>query len=87
MSMLGVDCCIKLGLLRPITLFPFPTKRINELAQTVKGMLAVELSAGQMVDDVKLAVECKIPVGHFGRLGGVLHTPNEVLEAFKKFIK
>ena len=78
---------IKLGLLRPITLFPFPTKRINELAQTVKGMLAVELSAGQMVDDVKLAVECKIPVEHFGRLGGVLHTPNEVLEAFKKFIK
>ena len=78
---------IKVGLLRPITLFPFPTKRIAELAKTVKAMLAVELSAGQMVDDVKLAVECKIPVEHYGRLGGMLHTPNEVLDALKKLIK
>jgi len=49
-------------------------------------MLAVEMSLGQMVEDVKLAVDCKIPVEHFGRTGGVIHTPSEVLEALKKQI-
>ncbi len=58
---------IKLGLLRAITLFPFPSKRLAELAKQVKGMLAVEMSAGQMVEDVKLSVNCSIPVYHFGR--------------------
>lgn len=79
---------IRLGLLRPVTLFPFPKKRIAELAQHVKGMLSVEMSAGQMVEDVRLAVAGKIPVEHYGRLGGMIHSPSEVLEAFEKiFIK
>jgi 2-oxoglutarate ferredoxin oxidoreductase subunit alpha len=77
---------IKLGLLRPITLWPFPTKRIAELANQVKGMLAVEMSAGQMVIDVRLAVNGKIPVEHFGRYGGVVHSPDEVVTAFEKQI-
>jgi 2-oxoglutarate ferredoxin oxidoreductase subunit alpha len=74
---------IKVGLLRPITLFPFPKKRLRELADQVKGMLAVELSLGQMVEDVKLAVECTIPVEHYGRVGGMIPTPEEVVEALK----
>jgi 2-oxoglutarate ferredoxin oxidoreductase subunit alpha len=79
---------IKAGLLRPITLFPFPSKRINELASKVKGMLSVEMSAGQMVEDVLLAVNGKVPVYHFGRMGGIVTTPEEVIESLKsKFIK
>lgn len=74
---------IKVGLLRPITLFPFPTKRINELADKVRGMLSVEMSAGQMVEDVLLSVNGKVPVFHFGRLGGVITAPEEVVEALK----
>jgi 2-oxoglutarate ferredoxin oxidoreductase subunit alpha len=78
---------IKAGLLRPITLFPFPTKRINELADKVKGMLSVEMSAGQMVEDVMLSVNGKVPVYHFGRMGGIVTTPDEVVECLKsKFI-
>jgi 2-oxoglutarate/2-oxoacid ferredoxin oxidoreductase subunit alpha len=78
---------IKAGLLRPITLFPFPKKRLNELASTVKGMLAVELSAGQMVEDVMLAANGKTRVKHFGRMGGMIPTPEEVVENLEKFIK
>jgi 2-oxoglutarate ferredoxin oxidoreductase subunit alpha len=77
---------IKAGLLRPITLFPFPTKRINELASQVKGMLSVEMSAGQMVEDVMLAVNGKVPVKHFGRYGGVITAPEEVVENLKSKI-
>jgi 2-oxoglutarate ferredoxin oxidoreductase subunit alpha len=79
---------IKAGLLRPITLFPFPTKRINKLADKVKGMLSVEMSAGQMVEDVLLSVNGKVPVFHFGRMGGIVTTPEEVVENLKlKFLK
>ena len=78
---------IKVGLVRPITLWPFPKKQICEAAKNVKGILVVELDAGQMIEDVKLAVECKVPVEHFGRLGGNVPTPDEVLEQIKqKFI-
>ncbi|HYX08126.1 MAG TPA: transketolase C-terminal domain-containing protein, partial [Bacteroidales bacterium] len=77
---------IKAGLLRPITLFPFPKKPISEMAEQVKGMLSVELSAGQMVEDVKLAVNGRIKVEHFGRYGGVIHSPQEVLEALEQKI-
>lgn len=77
---------IKLGLLRPITLWPFPTKQIARYADRVKGMLSVELNAGQMVEDVRLAVECRVKVEHFGRLGGIVFTPNEVLDALKEKI-
>jgi 2-oxoglutarate ferredoxin oxidoreductase subunit alpha len=78
---------IKVGLFRPITLWPFPTKRINIYKDKVKSILTVELNAGQMVEDVKLAVECKIPVEHYGRLGGIVPTPQEVLRELKKFKK
>lgn len=77
---------IKVGLLRPITLFPFPTKRINELAGQVKGILSVEMSAGQMVEDVLLSVNGKVPVKHFGRMGGIVTTPEEVVEYLKSKI-
>lgn len=74
---------IKVGLLRPITLWPFPKKAIAEHANKVKGMLSVELNAGQMVEDVRLAVNGKVPVEHYGRMGGMIFTPDEVLDALK----
>ncbi|NLY23888.1 MAG: 3-methyl-2-oxobutanoate dehydrogenase subunit VorB [Bacteroidales bacterium] len=79
---------IRVGLLRPITLWPFPTKVLNEYAGRVKGMLTVELNAGQMVEDVRLAVNGKIPVEHYGRLGGIVPTPDGVLDALiEKMVK
>lgn len=75
---------IKVGLLRPITLYPFPTKAIAELSNRVKGFLSVEMSAGQMVEDVRLAVNGKVKVEHYGRMGGVIPTPEEIVEALKK---
>lgn len=75
---------LKVGLIRPITLWPFPTKVINEHAQKAKGFLTVEMNAGQMVEDVRLAVCGKVPVEHYGRLGGIVPTPEGVLEALKK---
>lgn len=77
---------IKVGLLRPITLFPFPVKPLEKLANRVKGMLSVEMSAGQMVEDVKLAVNGKVKVEHFGRMGGIIPSPEEVVEALKQKI-
>ncbi|MBN1113664.1 MAG: 3-methyl-2-oxobutanoate dehydrogenase subunit VorB [Bacteroidales bacterium] len=77
---------IKVGLLRPITLFPFPSKQINEMADQVKGILSVEMSAGQMIEDVKLAVNCRIPVEHFGRYGGIITSPEEIVEALEQKI-
>lgn len=77
---------IKVGLLRPITLFPYPKQQLFELADQVKGILSVELNAGQMVEDVRLSVQHKVPVEHFGRTGGIIHTPEEVLEALEQKI-
>ncbi|HUX54136.1 MAG TPA: transketolase C-terminal domain-containing protein, partial [Williamwhitmania sp.] len=79
---------IKVGLLRPITLFPYPTKAIQAMLGQLKAILSVEMSAGQMVEDVRLAANGKVPVEHFGRLGGMIPTPNEVVDSLKKhFIK
>ena len=75
---------IKVGLFRPITLFPFPTKQIAELAKTKKGILVVEINAGQMVQDVRLAVNGAVPVEQFGRLGGIVPEPEEIVEALKE---
>lgn len=75
---------IKVGLLRPITLWPFPYKAITERAKRLKGILSVEINAGQMVEDIRLAVEGNIPVAHFGRLGGIVPAPDEVVEALKQ---
>lgn len=77
---------IKVGLLRPITLFPYPVKAIQEMLDFVKGILSVEMSAGQMVEDVRLAVNGKVPVEHFGRYGGIIPTPEEVVEALEQKI-
>ena len=80
---IGRDQGIKVGLLRPITLFPFPSRRINELAARVMGILSVEMSAGQMVEDVMLSVNGRVPVKHYGRNGGIITTPDEVVENLK----
>lgn len=77
---------LKVGLLRAITLFPFPSKRISELADKVKLILSVEMSAGQMVEDVLLSVNGKIPVWHYGRMGGIVPTPDEVVAFLKSKI-
>jgi 2-oxoglutarate ferredoxin oxidoreductase subunit alpha len=75
---------IKVGLLRPITLFPYPTKEIQRWVPQLKGILSVELSAGQMVEDVRLAVDGAVPVAHYGRLGGMVPAPGEVLDNLKR---
>jgi 2-oxoglutarate ferredoxin oxidoreductase subunit alpha len=85
---LGREKGIKIGLLRPITLWPFPSKELNKLGSQVKGILSVEMSAGQMIEDVKLAVEGKTKVEHYGRFGGMIPSPDEVLNALEeKLIK
>lgn len=77
---------IKVGLHRPITLFPFPEEELRKLGSKVKGILSVELSLGQLVEDVRLAVGGKTKVEHYGRVGGMIHTPTQVVEALKKQI-
>ncbi|MFV0470237.1 MAG: 3-methyl-2-oxobutanoate dehydrogenase subunit VorB [Dysgonomonas sp.] len=77
---------LKVGIIRPITLWPFPSAVIEKYATKVKGMLVVEMNAGQMVEDVRLAVNGKTKVEHFGRLGGIIPTPNEVVEALNNKI-
>jgi 2-oxoglutarate ferredoxin oxidoreductase subunit alpha len=78
---------IKLGLLRPITLYPYPSKAIHDLLPQMKAVLAVEMSTGQMVEDVRLAVNGKIPVEHYGRVGGMIPSPEEVLNAVENLIE
>lgn len=74
---------IKVGIIRPITLWPFPTEAIRKAAQGKKGILVVELNAGQMIEDVRLAVHDALPVKHFGRMGGIIPSPSEIVEALK----
>ena len=78
---------VKAGLIRPITLWPFPTETIAKAAKQVKKMLTVEMSMGQMVDDVRLAAECRVPVHFYGRTGGVIPTPKEILGEIDKLLK
>ncbi len=73
---------VKLGILRPITLWPFPSAEIERISAHVKGILVVELNAGQMIEDVRMACHDSIPVYHYGRLGGIVPNPQEVLDAF-----
>ncbi len=75
---------LKVGMLRPITLWPFPSQILNDYASKVKGILSVEMNAGQMIEDIRLAVNGKVPVEHFGRLGGIIPTPKEVLTSLKE---
>lgn len=74
---------VKVGLFRPITLWPFPSKELAEAAKGKKGILVVEINAGQMIQDVRLAVRDNITIEHFGRLGGILPEPNEIYKALK----
>jgi len=75
---------IKAGLIRPITLWPFPSDVFNKAADTAKAFLSVEMSTGQMVEDVKLAVNGKKDVFFFGRTGGMVPTPAEIVEKIKE---
>lgn len=74
---------IKVGLVRPITLYPFPVDLLKSYTTKVKGILTVEMNAGQMVEDVRLSTCGKVPVEFFGRMGGVVPSPDEVLNALK----
>ncbi|MFA6232806.1 MAG: 3-methyl-2-oxobutanoate dehydrogenase subunit VorB [Bacteroidota bacterium] len=74
---------MKIGLIRPITLWPYPYAAIAKVAEHVKGFLSLELNAGQMVEDVRLAVNGRCPVGHYGRMGGIIPSPEEVVEVVK----
>lgn len=75
---------IRAGMIRPISLWPFPDRTVRSVAKRTKGFLCVEMSMGQMVDDVRLAVEGLVPVSFYGRTGGVIPTPGEVLNEIKK---
>ena len=75
---------IKVGLVRPITLWPYPKAALAKAAETAKHFLVVELNMGQMVDDVKVATECRRPVSFFGRTGGMLPTAEDVLAEIRK---
>jgi 2-oxoglutarate ferredoxin oxidoreductase subunit alpha len=75
---------LKVGLLRPVTLWPFPSARLAELAEQVRGMLVVEMNAGQMLEDVRLAVEGRCPIEFYGRLGGIIPLPDEILPEVMK---
>ncbi len=75
---------IKIGIVRPITLWPFPTEAVRKAAEGKKGVLCVELNAGQMIEDVRLAVHDSLPVEHFGRLGGIIPSPDEVVAALEE---
>lgn len=75
---------IKVGLLRPITLWPFPAGEIARLGRRVKGILSFEINAGQMVEDIRLATDGQVPVAHYGRMGGVVPAPDEVVRALKE---
>ena len=74
---------IKVGLFRPITVWPFPTDQVREIARGKKGVLVAEINAGQMVEDVKLAINGEVPVDYFGRLGGIVPEPEEIVDALK----
>ncbi len=78
---------IRVGLLRPITLWPFPDKALRQAAQGKRGVLVAEINAGQMVQDVRLALHDALPVQQFGRLGGIVPEPEEIVDALKQLIK
>ena len=75
---------IKAGLFRPKTLWPFPVKELNEAAKNAKKLLSVEMSMGQMIDDIKLAINCSKPVEFYERTGGIIPNPAEILAEIKK---
>ena len=77
----GIDA----GLFRPVTLWPFPDEALRRAAQGKRGVLVAEINAGQMIQDVRLALNGSVPAEHFGRLGGIVPEPYEIVEALKRF--
>ena len=75
---------IKAGMIRPITLWPFPKAPFEKAAEHAKAFISVELSMGQMIEDVELATKCRVPVTLCNRAGGMIPSPAEVLECIKK---
>ncbi|MCH5227030.1 MAG: 3-methyl-2-oxobutanoate dehydrogenase subunit VorB [Muribaculaceae bacterium] len=75
---------IKVGIFRPITLWPYPIDALEKAAKDKKGVLVVELNAGQMIEDVRLSVHDSLPVKHFGRLGGIIPSPTEIVQALEQ---
>lgn len=75
---------LNVGWFRPISLYPYPEKRLRELRHQTRQILVVEMNAGQMIDDVRLAVEGMVPVSFFGRMGGMVPMPDEILAAIEK---
>ncbi len=77
---------IKAGLIRPITLWPFPNKAFDQIPASTKAVLSVEMSTGQMIDDVKIAVNGKLPVHFYGRTGGMIPTPEAIIDKVKEIL-
>ena len=77
---------IRAGLFRPITLWPFPSQALDDVARDVRGLLVVEMSAGQMVEDVRLAVEGRVPVSFDGRTGGMIPSPGEIVARLREVL-
>jgi 2-oxoglutarate ferredoxin oxidoreductase subunit alpha len=77
---------LKIGLLRPITVSPFPAGAIEQLVKRVQGFLVVEMNTGQMLEDVRLAVQGRVPVEFYGRLGGVVPFPGEIMNEIERVI-
>ncbi|MEJ5350231.1 MAG: 3-methyl-2-oxobutanoate dehydrogenase subunit VorB [Melioribacteraceae bacterium] len=75
---------IKVGVFRPITLFPFPYQQLNSIADKIKNFLVVEMNAGQMLEDVRLAVNGKTPIEFHGRMGGIVPSPDEILQKIEE---
>ncbi|HNW77145.1 MAG TPA: 3-methyl-2-oxobutanoate dehydrogenase subunit VorB [Bacteroidales bacterium] len=75
---------IKVGLFRPISLFPFPKKEMNEIGKKSKGILVVEMNAGQMIEDVRLSIDSHVKIEHYGRFGGIIPSPDEVVRALEQ---
>lgn len=87
----AIDMCrkegVKAGLFRPVTLWPFPSEQLLDISKKAKKFIVVELNMGQMVDDVRLAINCSREVDFFGRTGGMMPTPEDVAEAILKSVK
>ena len=77
---------IPVGLFRPISMFPFPYERMNEVAETAREILVVELSAGQMIEDVRLATNCRRPISFFGKMGGIVPLPEDIYKEIAKLV-
>jgi 2-oxoglutarate ferredoxin oxidoreductase subunit alpha len=81
------DKGLKAGILRPVTLYPYPYQRLHQLADQMKLIVSVELNSGQMIEDVRLGVNGKVPVEFYGRMGGMMPTPESIVEHLENLIK